>query len=282
MLGWPSVWPFFSIAQYSMVASLLAAAGVAVALWRIARRQVVPDHLLLFVLAVWIPLLMIGCMRWMIPPRYAEAQVMPLLLCGFASAQWLCGLLAQTVAPESAALPAHTGALTAALAGILVVSPARLAATVDSGYANHPDHKGAADYIRSLHLGPHDVLVAEDVLQQTYYLGHVDYWLLNRHVAASYVRDVNGERRDFYTNTPLLGTGQELERLLDDPHRGALYVIGSGEDQSDGRALMRGMGISQVLKSPRFHIVYHGRDGLTDVWRVDPPLRSARAAGQQP
>jgi hypothetical protein len=278
MLGWPSVWPLVGIADYSHVAALSVLLGIALGLWRLAHRRTVPDHLLLTVLGVWIPLLMIGFMRWNIPPRYAEAQLLPLLLCAFASARWICG--------EFALLPAREGtrravmAVAATTVCVLVVNPLRLFGSVDSGYATHPDHKGAAEFIRSLHPGPRDVLVAEDVLQQTYYLGRVDYWLVNKQVAASYLHVVNGQQRDFYTDTPLIGTGQDLQRLLDTPGRGAVYVIGSGEDQEDGRALMRGSGIAEVLGSQRLQIVYHGRDGLTEIWKAPAPVRAANAASE--
>jgi hypothetical protein len=284
MLGWPSVWPFISIAGYSAVAMLAVTASLACGLWLLARRKPIPDHLLLVVLGLWVPLLMIGCIRWNIPTRYAAAQVMPMLVSAFAAMQWAARWIAQRV-------PAQVGPLTAAgvprvwvpaaalLAVILVVNPVQVADAVDSGYASHPDHKGAAEFIARLHPGPHDILVAEDVLQQTYYLGHVDYWLLNRQVAAAYMHKVNGRWLDFYTNTPLIGTGSELEQLVEKPDRGAIYVIGSGENQGDGRGLMRGLGIAQILKSPAFRSIYVGRDGLTRVWKVDAPPPSV-AKGQ--
>jgi hypothetical protein len=109
------------------------------------------------------------------------------------------------------------------------------------------------------------------VLQQTYYLGHVDYWLVNKNVAAPFMHQVHGRWLDFYTDTPLIGTGSELEQLVEKPDRGAIYVIGSGENQEDGRGLMRAFGISQALSSPPFRTVYLGRDGLTRVWKVDAP-----------
>jgi hypothetical protein len=130
--------------------------------------------------------------------------------------------------------------------------------------------------VASLHPGPHDIIIAEDVLQQTYYLGHVDYWLVNKQVAAPFMHNVRGRWLDFYTDTPLIGTGSELERLVEKSDRGAIYVIGSGENQEDGRGLMRAFGISQALESPPFHSIYVGRDGLTRVWKVDAPPSVAR------
>jgi hypothetical protein len=269
MLGWPSVWPFIAISGYSAVAMLAVVAALAWGLWLLSQRKPVPDHLLLTILGLWAPLLMIGWIKWNIPPRYAAAQIMPMLVAAFAALQWVGQWIARR---SSAAAPAPAwAAAAAAVAAALVVNPIEVVHAVDSGYANHPDHKGAAEYVAHLHPGPHDIIIAEDVLQQTYYLGHVDYWLVNKNVAAPFMHQVHGRWLDFYTDTPLIGTGSELEQLVERPDRGAIYVIGSGENQEDGRGLMRAFGISQALSSPPFRTVYLGRDGLTRVWKVDAP-----------
>jgi hypothetical protein len=285
MLGWPSVWSFISIGGYSAVALLGVVGSLGCGLWLLAHRKPMPDHLLLVALGVWVPLLMIGWIKWNIPSRYAAAQIMPLLVAAFAAMQWLT----ETIARRSASLgnaqgdarrervfAASPSGVTAAwvpaaavAALVLVVNPVQVAKAVDSGYANHPDHKGAAEFVAHLHPQAHDIIIAEDVLQQTYYLGHVDYWLVNKQVAAAYMHRVQGRLLDFYTDTPLLGTGSELERLVEMPNRGAIYVIGSGENQEDGRRNMRGFGIAEELQSPPFHCVYVGRDGVTRVWKVD-------------
>jgi len=279
MLGWPSVWPFLALAQVSPAAALLAFAGLAAGAWQLALRRPVPDHVLMVALGVWVPLLMIGCMRWDIPPRYAQAQIVPLLVGAFASAQWGARALGrwggQHLRWQPQRMAGRTAVLAATLMCVLVIDPPRVLDTVDSGYANHPDHKGAAQFIESLHPGPHDILIAEDVLEQTYYLGRVDYWLLNKQVAAPYMHNVKGRWLDFYTNTPLIGTGEELKELLQRPDRGAVYVIGSGENQEDGRGLMRSFGIAAELNSAQFKVVYRGRDGLTEVWKADAPREAA-------
>jgi hypothetical protein len=287
MLGWPSVWSFISIGGYSAVALLAVVGSLGCGLWLLAHRKPLPDHLLLVLLGVWVPLLMIGWIKWNIPSRYAAAQIMPLLVAAFAAMQWLTQTLARRTAAQGHA-HGHAGldrALVASPSGVspvwvpaaavvalvLVVNPVQVAKALDSGYATHPDHKGAAEFVAHLHPGPHDIIIAEDVLQQTYYLGHVDYWLVNKQVAASYLHLVQGRLLDFYTDTPLLGTGSDLERVVEMPDRGAIYVIGSGENQEDGRRNMRGFGIAQELQSPPFHCVYVGRDGVTRVWKVDAP-----------
>ena len=270
MLGWPSVWPFISIADYSGVAILAVAGSLACGLWLLAHRRPAPDHVLLLVLGVWVPLLMIGFMKWNIPSRYAAAQIMPLLVAAFAAMQAGVAAMRPVGGTLTSVAPAWIAGA-AALACLLVVNPIHVAAALESGYAHHPDHKGAAEFVAGLHPGPQDIIVAEDVLQQTYYLGHVDYWLVNKQVAAPFMHSVNGRWLDFYTDTPLIGSGVELERLVEKQNRGAIYVIGSGENQEDGRSLMRAFGISEALQSPPFHLVFRGRDGFTLVWKVDAP-----------
>lgn len=277
MLGWPSVRPLMALSRYSQVATLIAAAGVAAGLWRLAQRQRAPDFLLFVALGVWLPLLQIGYARWDIPPRYAEAQLVPLLIAAFASAQWAAkARLAKSAAVPQPVAAQHRGAtvLASAAAAVvfaLVIDPAHLEAAVDPSYAHYPDSVGAAAFVKSLHPGPKDIIVAEDAVMQTYYLGHVDYWLEDKELAAPFLHKLDGRWVDIYTDTPLIGSGKQLERLVASRNRGAIYVIGSGEDQQDGRKAMRGLGIAKVLRSPAFHIVYVGRDGRTDVWKVNAP-----------
>ncbi len=301
LLGWPSVWPFFAISQYSPFAALAAAAAAALALWRLARRQAIPDFFLFLALGVWIPLLMIGVFKWDIPPRYAAAQIFPLLLGGFAAAQWVWQSAASTIArrhdaahagppagpaewPERASQPARRRrspawqSAAAAAFAVAAVGPVSFARTVGAGYKDHPDHLGAARFVLSQNLGPKDIVIAEDVIMQTYYLGHVDYWLIGKATASEYVYWHEGRFEDFYTNAPIITSASELERLIDRDDRGAIYIIGSGEEQSDGRAHARGPSLERFMtSSPSLHVVYVGRDGLTKVWKI-PALRAAASA----
>jgi len=271
--GRPSIWPYLRVSAFSMTAVVLIALTLARGLWDVAHRRPIPDHVLFTLLGVWLPLFMIGFFAWDIPPRYAEGQIFPILLGGFAGAQWLFGLLSHAVEP---ARMQKVAAVASAAACVAMVNPVDLARTVNAGYAIHPDHKGAAEYMRAQKLGPRDVVLAEDVLQQTYYLGHVDYWLIAKYVAAQFVRPTQDVPREIYVNAPVIGTGEELSALLDNPNRGTLYIIGSGEDQVDGRRHARGLGIQEVLESGRFKVVYNGRDGLTKIWEAPPPSAAAR------
>jgi hypothetical protein len=102
--------------------------------------------------------------------------------------------------------------------------------------------------------------------------------LQDREEAAPFLHKLDGKWVDEYTDAPLIGSGAQLERLADRRDRGAIYVIGSGENAADRKTLMRGLGIEQALESPAFHLVYVGRDHLTDVWRVDAPRHPLTAA----
>src|SRR6185437_5554313 len=111
-------------------AVVLAGAGLAAGLWRLAHRQSVPDHVLLVALAVWLPILMIGFFRWTIPPRYAEAQILPLLIGAFATAQWAAQSVVQwrrRAATTRDATPVLRAALAIAVCA-LVVNPRQVAA----------------------------------------------------------------------------------------------------------------------------------------------------------
>jgi len=278
LLGWPSVRAYMAVSRYSLAALLIAACGIGAGLWRLARRERVPDYLLFLALGAWIPLLQIGCFQWDPAMRYVEGQIVPVLISAFAIAQAAAHLaVARLNASGSKPVKLAAVAAAAVVACMLIVNPARLEAAVDPTYAHYPDHKGAAEFVESLHPGPHDIVVAEDALMQTYYLGHVNYWLQSRGMAAPFLHRVDGKWTDIYTNTPLIGSGRQLERLVSRRDRGAIYVIGAGETAADATHFL-GTGIGRVLESPAFHLIYVGRDHLTDVWKVDAPGRPLTAA----
>jgi hypothetical protein len=125
------------------------------------------------------------------------------------------------------------------------------------------------------------VIVAEDALQQTYYLGRIDYWLRGMNNAAQFVHMRGGVLRDIYTDAPLLGTGAELMALVERRDRGAIYIIGTGEFRGDDLRLIRSDGIYEVLQRPIFEPVFLGRDGVTRVWKVEAPHDAAAAADER-
>jgi hypothetical protein len=278
LVGQPSVWPYLRILQYTEVAGLLALAAVTWGLWRLMRRGRVPDYVLMGVLGVWIPMFTIGFFVWSMPPRYTVASLLPMMLCGFAFAQKAVDWLQARAAARNISLLSGQPAqlLAAAATTALVVNPVEVVASVDSGYESHPDHMGAAEFMKSQHIVDEDVIIAEDVLQQTYYLGGVDYWLMSRTHARRYVELKNGRIQDFYTGAGVNSSAAMLEDLLRTEHGHRIFVIGSGENWADKRKGMRG-DMDPVLHSQQFEVVYEGRDGLTKVWRATgaPPSPNA-------
>jgi 4-amino-4-deoxy-L-arabinose transferase-like glycosyltransferase len=269
LVGQPSIWPYYRIISFSDVAGALTVAALAWGLWHLMKRRRVPDYVLLAVLCVWIPVFALGFFVWNMPARYTAASLLPMLLCAFAFAQKVVDWVQARLATRNLALLQRVPlqSLAAAVTAVLVVNPVGVARTVNSGYESHPDHKGAAEFMKAQNITDDDVIIAEDVLQQTYYLGRVDYWLMSRHHARRYVELVDGKIRDFYTGSGVISSAEMLQDLLRREHGKRIFVIGSGENQSDKRKGMRG-DMDAVLHSDQFEVIYEGRDGLTQVWRA--------------
>jgi hypothetical protein len=266
MVGEPSIWPYLQVADYSPVAMLLVAAALAAGLWRLASGGRIRDDVLFAILGVLVPLFAIGFFGWYIPPRYGEFALLPMLLSGLAAAQYFVSAR-KGVSSHGASLAAFG---LAAIAGIAIVNPRAVAHSINAG-SRFADHKQAAEFIRSVAFGPQDIIVAEEALMQTYYLGHIDYWLTGPHNAADFVVRFNGRLVDEYTNAPVIYSAASFRQLMAQPDRGAIYVIGSGEHQEDQRLALRGPEISELLREPEFKTVFVGADGLTRIWKIAPP-----------
>jgi hypothetical protein len=276
LVGQPSVWPYVRIAQLSPMAGSLTAALLVWGLYLLGQKRRVPDYWLLAVLGVWAPVFALGIFAWNVPPRYTAMSLIPMLLCAFAVAQRSADWLTSRVSERTAAA---LKASAAAIASVAIVNPASLAATFNAGYAIRPDHKGAAEFMRAQHLGDDDLVIAEDVLQQTYYLGRVDYWLIGPSFARKFVKRTESGIVDFYTGTPVIATPEMFEGVLRENQSKRIFVIGSGEDWRNGRRLVREE-LDTVLSSGRFATVFVGRDGRTRVLRaVD--ARAAAAAAER-
>jgi hypothetical protein len=261
MVGWPGVWIYARLADYSTGAALACAVLIAVGLGQLIRNRPVPDMILWLVLGGWIPVLAVGFFVWNPPPRYTMMALLPMLMAAVFVVQW-----------AALGIRREGGPVLLACALLALVDPVTFARTYHAGYRIHPDHKGAAQYVLSQHPGPRDILVAEDAIVQRYYLPRLDYWLMARESVVDFVtRRDNGEVRDIYTNSRIIGNGADLQTVIDKPDRGAIYIIGSGENQEDGRRQMRGPELAARLASGEFPVVYTGRDGLTRVWKIPPP-----------
>ena len=266
MVGQPSIWPYLQVAEYSPIAMLLAVAALLAGFRRIANGGRPSDDVLFAFLGIFAPLFAMGFFGWYIPPRYGEFALLPMLLCALAFAQQFMSspAIANAVRNDASTV------LASMLAVAAIVNPRAVVASINAG-SSFADHRGAAEFMRSIVVGPRDIVLAEEVLMQTYYLGHVDYWLTGPHNSAGFLIKRHGQLVDEYTATPLIGTGAELRALVDRTDRGTIYVIGSGEGQQDGRLYMRGPEIQALLHSVNFTPVFVARDGRTQVWKVAPP-----------
>lgn len=251
MVGLPSIWPFFRMMPYTLGGFAVVVLGALAALRGLALRRRIDDYWLFLFLGLWVPVFLIGLFAWNVEKRYTEFALLPVIICALA---WLQRVVSRQ--PVLAAI----------IAAVVVINPIATARVVNAGYTIHPDHKGAAEFIRSMHPGPDDLLIAEDVNQQTYYLGKVDYWVISNQFAASFVKELDdGSLRDIYTGTRVITNGAQFEQVIRDHPQGRIFVIGSGEQQEDGRQAARADGIGDVLRKD-FREIYTGRDHLTKVW----------------
>jgi hypothetical protein len=264
LVGQPSVWPYVRIAELSPVVGAICGALFLWGIYLFARSRPVPDYWLVLLLSVWAPLFALGALEWNPPPRYTAMSFAPMLLCAFAAAQRAGDYIA-----ERSRVVAGRGALMAGIVAIIAINPPAIATTLTAGYRTHPDHRGAAEFLRSQNLRDEDIVIAEDVLQQTYYLGRVDYWLIGPHVAKQFVVRDGDALVDFYTRTPVIATTDMLDEVLQKSAGRRVFVVGSGEGWINGRRSVR-EGLEEALESPRFESIYVGRDGLTHVLRAVP------------
>jgi 4-amino-4-deoxy-L-arabinose transferase-like glycosyltransferase len=275
LVGMASMWPYIRLAELSPVAALLTFGLLAWGCYQLARRGPLPDYWLLAVLGVWAPVFALGAFAWNVPSRYTEMSLTPMLLCAFAACQQATDRLLQG---RSDALRARLSALAAFVSAACIINPVAALAEVNQGYRTHPDHKGAAAFVRSLNVVDEDIVLAEDVLQQTYYLGAVDYWLIGPDVARRFVKRSGDRAVDFYTGTPVIATPAMLDELLQENPDKRVIVIGSGEDQRSRRRAVRGAELHAAIESDRFAVLHTGRDGLTRVLQAAPRRAAPSAA----
>lgn len=249
MVGWPSVWPALQVARSSWFATGVVALGLLLGLLRLARREPVHEIWLYFALTVWAPLLVVGASAWFVPPRYVEFALLPMLLTAFVTAATLLRGRSWLGALPVAVLAIHP--------------PAAWTAVVEG--QRYADHRAAAQFLKGLPLRDDDILVAEEVLMQHYYLGRVDYWLVSPQVAAQFVVTRNGQFVDQYTHSPFVDSVEALRRVVDEAGGRRVFVIGTSEPGS--RVHDRGAELDAFLRSGALKSIYVGSDGAR-IWQA--------------
>lgn len=149
-----------------------------------------------------------------------------------------------------------------------------------SDHAIYPDHKASGEFVRQ-NLRPGDVVVAEDPLQQRWYVGAVDYWLRDPSDARAYLyRASDGKLHDIYVNSVLIEHLGALDDILDDIRdhaNGRIWLITSAEtymqrDYYLSPEQKRWLESIEHTTKPSFT----GRDGVTKVYCLNCSSASER------
>ncbi|MDJ0757876.1 MAG: glycosyltransferase family 39 protein [Woeseiaceae bacterium] len=130
----------------------------------------------------------------------------------------------------------------------------------------YPDHKNPGLFVKQM-MRDEDVVIAEDALQQAWYVGDVDYWFRSPRIEARfhYIDPNDGRQKDIYVSSEILSAG-DIEAVLN-AAGGRVFYITSGElvgkeqwyldeDQSDWLTKLR------ELRTP----LMIGQDGQTAVY----------------
>ncbi len=133
------------------------------------------------------------------------------------------------------------------------------------GYNFYPDHKTPGEYVRS-RLQPSDIVIAEDVVEQGWYVGRVDYWLRDAVSHRQFLyADRGGSLRDIYLSSTILATPDDLERVIRQAP-GAVWLITSGETYAK-REQYVGPAFGRLLDGLEARPAdYTGLDGVTRVY----------------
>lgn len=260
-----SVYPYIVFFGKFPIGLILYAFSVLYAIRRIATGSPVPDHFLFFIISVVLPLVLAGFFRWYLFPRYLFQFTPFFVLSCLAGMFYLEKAVKRTFGSKRF----QYFFVVACFLVLGFIRPFELSGTINPNCEKFPDHKGAASFMHTVHLNLNDLVLAEDVLQQVYYLGKVDYWLRALVDAKSFVREKDGILVDIYTHTPLVGTGDELEKILTDKNRGSLYIISMGKT-ADSESYYLGNGILDVLNLYDQEVIYIGCDKKTMVLRLPP------------
>ena len=287
LAGTPKPLPYLTLFLFSPAAVVLYALMLLYFGVRFARGRPLPDHVLLFLVAVLAPLFLIGFLEeTYIPQRYITGLIPFFLLSVFAGIHYF--LVHHGDRTYEWPAPAHAIAALVALA--VFIDPAELLYNANPHYPDFHrltehrgvDHKGAAAYVIGRGSDEEDLVIVMDSQQHGYYLeGRMDYYmrsLLGRR-NSTIMRD--GAMLNLYTGTPQIASGDRLAEVLRGSEYDEVLVVGSGELE-DKLMEFTDDGIWSTMQEFGFEKVWSGRDGATSVWRYGPADPSLAADGADP
>ena len=156
-VGTPSIWPTLLFAGNSIAGAAIFLVAFGLAATRLAQGRSVPVYFLFFAIAVWAPLVAIGYFKWYPAPRYLIGALPFFLLSVLAgatyvlrSSRWIGRLQARPTLVTTICI----------LLVVAIVNPAAAWQAARNDYRDHPDHKGAAQFVQSLNPGSADIVFA--------------------------------------------------------------------------------------------------------------------------
>jgi 4-amino-4-deoxy-L-arabinose transferase-like glycosyltransferase len=132
----------------------------------------------------------------------------------------------------------------------------------------YPDHKLAGEYVRDNKL-PQDIIIAEDPLEQYWYIGIVHYWLRTSKDHENFLYYANdGQAKDIYVSS-VLATIDILNSICTNTTHRA-WVITSGETYTKRDYYLSVFQQKWLARLEETHKpVKIGRDGITKVYVID-------------
>ncbi len=142
------------------------------------------------------------------------------------------------------------------------------------GFLFYPDHKSPGLFVKQ-HMKPGDIVIAEDALQQYWYVGQVDYWLRDPAGSARYLyRGSDGLLHDIYVDS--IAASNEILSTIDAITDRQIWVITSGETRHAQNSYLN-VEQQHWLEALRKNNppVFTGKDGVTRVYCLNCPTLDA-------
>ena len=263
-IGSFSIYPYFKFIDSFLISSIFFVLLFVYILKTFAAGSPIQGFIIFFIISVWLPLFCQGFFTWYYASRYLFQYAQFFILICLAGVLYLEKTLKEKITAHSSTYVF----ITICIIIISFVKPLELMGTLNPGYKDYPDHKGAATFMKKIHLKADDIILAEDILEQVYYKVKADYWLRGFNDAKHAVKNENGVLKNIYTDVPLMGTGKKFERLLKDNNMRNIYIIGSGETFEKLNYYLSDGLLDVFTKYKKYaEIIYTGHDDKTLIWR---------------
>jgi 4-amino-4-deoxy-L-arabinose transferase-like glycosyltransferase len=271
----PYPYPLYLAYQFPVILVLFGSVCLA-AMWRTATAEDRPLRAAL--LAGLLPILAVGAVSRWGGTRYLFAAYPFLLLVAGVGMVWAIDHVGRwiprwnpaatlalcTIVVFSGALGGHGLVQALRVVGLEHGEPVNEAVHM---YPFRPDHASVGRYVRD-HRSEHDVVIAEDPLEQWWYAGgDIDYWLRSFGDSRAFLYvAADGELRDIYVGSRLLMEPPPPDSLITAPD-GRVWLITSGETYG-GRSYYLSARQAHWVDSLESALVpaFTGRDGISRVY----------------